>query len=158
MQRISRFFELAVVFVALIVSACCPPAAATPVPRAATPVPRTATPVPPKATPVPPKATRIPPTATPVPSTPTLEVGSCSISGKAIGDARYYGITLYGPNDRNRFRAETKFDASGNYRFSGLPNGHYWVKVGAKVDAYIPPEREVDCAGGQIINVDFDLK
>jgi hypothetical protein len=93
-----------------------------------------------------------------VPSTPTLEVGPCSISGKGIGKAHLYGVILYGPNDRNKARAETRFDASGNYRFSGLPDGHYWVKVGAKVDAYIPPPREVHCAGGEIVNVDFDLR
>jgi hypothetical protein len=85
-------------------------------------------------------------------------VGSCSISGKAIGDARYYGVVLYGPNDRNRFRAETGFDASGNYGFSGLPDGHYLVKAEAKVDAPLPSPQEVDCMGGAVTNVDFELK
>ena len=161
MRRISQFSAVTIIlFAALLVGACGPSGPPPSAPSSSEDVRPTATPVPPTATPIPPTATPVPPTATPVsqPLQDVDKVGSCSISGKGIGDARYYGIVLYGPNDRNRFRAETRFDASGNYGFSGLPDGHYWVKAEAKVDGLLPSSQEVDCMGGAIRNVDFELK
>jgi len=161
MRRINQFLAVTLILsAALVVGACGSSDSPSSAPAPAEDVRPTATRVPPTATLIPPTATPVPPTATPVlqPAKGADEVGSCSISGKAIGDARYYGIILYGPNDRNQFRAETRFDASGNYMFSGLPDGHYFVKVEAKVDAPLPSPQEVDCRGGAITNVDFELK
>jgi hypothetical protein len=161
MRPISRFRVVTLVlFAALIVGACGPSGPPASAPSSDEEVRPTATRVPPTATLIPPTATPVPPTATPVsqPIQGADKVGSCSISGRGIGAVQYYGISLYGPNDRDSFRAETRFDASGNYMFSGLPDGHYWVRVEAKVDAPLPSPQEVNCMGGAITNVDFELK
>ncbi|MBI4786745.1 MAG: hypothetical protein HY782_06845 [Chloroflexi bacterium] len=79
-QSLRRFvlvLTIALVTLAVILTACATPPTPTPqptataVPPTATPVPPTATRVPPTATAVPPTATRVPPTATPVPPTAT---------------------------------------------------------------------------------------
>jgi hypothetical protein len=161
MRRINQSLAVTIIlFAALMIGACGPSDPPPSTPSSSEDVRLTATPVPPTATRIPPTAAPVPPTATPVlhPLRDADKGGACSISGKGIGDARYYGIVLYGPNDPNKFRAETRFDASGNYGFSGLPDGHYWVKAEAKVDAPLPSPQEIDCMGGAITNVDFELK
>lgn len=94
-----------------------------------------------------------------------LEAGTCSISGKAYGSganaARVFIVSLYGPNDLNRFRESKPFDGSGNYSFQGLPKGRYKLVVDTKADTYIgphPSSRIVQCQGGPVQNINFELK
>jgi hypothetical protein len=91
--------------------------------------------------------------------------GSCSISGKAYGPAAgmksVFLVSLHGPGDRSRHRETTHFDASGRYRFSGLPMGQYWITIESKVNVHVEPypyEREVFCTGGPVTDVDFQLR
>jgi hypothetical protein len=91
--------------------------------------------------------------------------GTCSISGKVYGPGMHavklFSVSLYGPNDFKQFKGTKKFDASGGYAFTGLSTGTYRVVVGVKGDIAIgphPPYRIVECKGGAINNVNFELK
>lgn len=94
-----------------------------------------------------------------------LEIGKCSISGKVYGAgadaARVFFVILYGPNDLNLHRETKHFDANGRYRFTGLPNGRYLLVVDTRADIAIgphPSRRVIECRGGPVSNVNFELK
>lgn len=91
--------------------------------------------------------------------------GTGSISGKVYGPGMYavklFSVSLYGPNDFKTFRETKKFDASGSYTFTNLPNGKYRVIVGVRGDIAIgphPPYRIIECKGSAVENVNFELK
>jgi hypothetical protein len=92
-------------------------------------------------------------------------VGACSIAGKAYGPAagmkNLFVVSLHGPGDRNRHRETTHFDASGRYRFTGLPMGQYWITVCTEAKVYVeahPFEKEIFCSGGPVTDIDFQLR
>jgi hypothetical protein len=91
--------------------------------------------------------------------------GTCSISGKVYGPGMHavklFSVSLYGPDDFKTFRETKRFDNSGSYTFTNLPNGKYRVIVGVRGDIAIGPHpryRIVKCKGGAIKNVNFELK
>ena len=90
-------------------------------------------------------------------------VKRCSISGRATGSgnlvARQYQVRLYGPGNRKKYRAATKFGFNYRYRFADLPQGRYWVVPAAKADpgpgsGPTPPQHVVVCKGS-VGDVDF---
>ena len=90
---------------------------------------------------------------------------SCSISGKVYGPkvdlATDFHISLYGPDDLHAARESRRFDPSRTYTFSGLPPGRYRLVLDSKVD-YIglkiqPPYRDLECRGGAVTGIDFEL-
>jgi hypothetical protein len=91
--------------------------------------------------------------------------GNCSISGKVFGSgagaAGVFSVNLYGPNDFKVFKGKKKFDNAGQYSFPGLPNGKYKLVVDTKADIAVGPHpnfKIVDCVGGAVTGVDFELK
>jgi hypothetical protein len=97
--------------------------------------------------------------------------GTCSISGAAKGPfaerAILYSLTLYGPNDLSNKRSVARFEKSGNFIFSSLPEGRFRIVVSpdpGKADIGIelkaPKQSEwiVDCKKGEAkhITIVFD--
>jgi hypothetical protein len=87
----------------------------------------------------------------------------CSIYGSATGArkdfSREYRINLYGPRDRSKYRASTKFSSDYRYSFLSLPKGKYWVVPDTKGDfgwGPTPSYRIVDCKG-KVANIDFNF-
>lgn len=96
---------------------------------------------------------------------PGPQTGSCSISGKAYGSgaglAKVFFVILYGPDNLSLHRETQPFGQDGIYSFTGLPAGKYKLAVGTKADTTIgphPANKIVECTGGPINNVDFELK
>lgn len=90
------------------------------------------------------------------------EASTCSISGRATGArkefSREYRINLYGPT-RSKYRATTTFGSDYRYRFSGLPEGQYWIVLDTRGDygwGPAPSSRAVNCKGN-VTNVDFNF-
>lgn len=85
-----------------------------------------------------------------------------AVSGCVTGEKRFAKrVRIYGPNDLTKFHSSTTIDANGNYRFMKLPTGKYRVvpQSGGKFSLIsIPRSREVTCRGGEIRNVNFDIK
>ena len=91
--------------------------------------------------------------------------GKGSISGKAYGSGikalRVFSINLYGPNDLKLYRETKKFNSSGGYIFTGLPDGKYRLVVFTKADIAIgphPSSKIVNCKSGETKNINFELK
>lgn len=90
--------------------------------------------------------------------------GRCTIAGRAAGrraDLAYiYSVSLFGPDDLNRYRADTRI-ADGNFRFDGLPEGRYRLVVDTRADVAInvrPNRTTVNCRGagpGPVV-INFD--
>ncbi len=94
-----------------------------------------------------------------------LATGKCSISGKAYGpgagSAQAFFVSLYGPDNFELHRKTTPFDKNGQYRFTGLPDGRYMLRVDTRADIGIgshPSSKTVKCRGKAIVNVNFELR
>jgi uncharacterized protein with LGFP repeats len=105
------------------------------------------------------------PATGPVVHTGPEAVGGCSISGRVYGPAARlkdaFSLSLYGPGDRSLLQETTRFDASGRYRFAGLPVGQYWITLTAHAQVHVEPfphEKEIFCTGGLVSDVDFQLR
>jgi len=95
----------------------------------------------------------------------TSQAATCSISGMVRGPgvelASVFRVSLYGPDDLRTVKETRPFDASGRYTFTGLAPGRYRVGVDTKADVMVgphPPYRSVDCHGGAVTGIDFELK
>jgi uncharacterized protein with LGFP repeats len=93
------------------------------------------------------------------------EGASCSISGKAYGpgaaQAPAFIVSLLGPNNLNSLRDSRPFDESGRYAFTGLPQGRYRLSVDTKADLFVgphPTRRDVECRGGAVRDIDFEIR
>ncbi|OEU77808.1 MAG: hypothetical protein BA865_12395 [Desulfobacterales bacterium S5133MH4] len=85
-----------------------------------------------------------------------------AVSGHITGLKQFAKrVSIYGPHDFTKLHSSTTIDANGNYRFMKLPTGKYRVvpQAGGKFSLIsIPRSREVTCRGGDITNVNFDIK
>lgn len=85
-----------------------------------------------------------------------------AISGRVTGEKRFARhVSIYGPHDFTKLHSSTTIDANGNYRFTKLPKGKYRVipQAGGKFSLISEPRsREVICTGGEIRNVNFNIK
>jgi len=85
-----------------------------------------------------------------------------AISGRVTGEKRFAKrVSIYGPHDFTKLHSSTTIDTNGNYRFTKLPKGKYRVvpQAGGKFSLIsVPRSREVTCTGGDIRNVNFDIR
>lgn len=85
-----------------------------------------------------------------------------TISGRVTGEKQFAKrVSIYGPHDFTKLHFSTTIEANGNYRFMKLPTGKYRVvpQAGGKFSLIsIPRSTEVTCRGGDIRNVNFDIK
>ena len=111
-----------------------------------------------RAAPPPPvSVTRTPPP----PSPPVSVIRRGTISGVVFGAEIGCYIHLYGPNNLSVQRDFLFIRRPGNYSFTDLPDGRYRINVSIAGDAYVgayPPSRTVECRGGRISNINFELR
>jgi hypothetical protein len=85
-----------------------------------------------------------------------------AVSGRVTGEKRFARrVIIYGPHDLTKLHSSTTIDANGNYRFTKLPTGKYRVvpQAGGKFSLIsVPRSREVTCTGGDIRNVNFNIR
>ena len=85
-----------------------------------------------------------------------------TVSGRVTGEKQFArSVSIYGPNNLTKLHSSTTIDANGDYRFGKLPAGKYRVvpQAGGKLSLIsVPRSREVTCTGGEIRNVNFDIK
>ena len=88
----------------------------------------------------------------------------CSIAGGATGSrkdgASVYNISLYGPEDKTKLHTTKKFDSKYSYKFSGLPEGKYWIVLSTRADIMWgpqPSQRVVNCKGN-VANINFNFQ
>ena len=96
---------------------------------------------------------------------PAPTTGACSISGRATGShadaASVFSVMLFGPDDERKHRETRRFDPDGRYRFSGLPDGRYWLRPDTRADIAVgphPPRASPVCRGAEINGVDFEFR
>lgn len=93
------------------------------------------------------------------------EVVTGTIFGEAFGDAKstasIFQISLYGPDNTNRFITSINFDQDKTYAFEKLEDGVYWIAVESRgpsgVDAY-PQAQRIKIENGVAIQVDVELR
>ena len=85
-----------------------------------------------------------------------------TLSGRVTGEKQFAKyVNVYGPHNFTKLHSSTTIDANGNYRFIELPRGKYRVipRAGGKFSLIsVPRSREVTCTGGDIRNVNFDIR
>ena len=85
-----------------------------------------------------------------------------TVSGRVTGEKQFArSVSIYGPNNLTKLHSSTTIDANGDYRFGKLSAGKYRVvpQAGGKLSLIsVPRSREVTCTGGEIRNVNFDIK
>lgn len=91
--------------------------------------------------------------------------GSCVLRGRATGPgadvAHVFFANIYGPDDPNRFRESARFDRSGRFRSSGLPDGQYRLVLDTRADLAVgvePRQTTVRCSGGRAPERIFEFR
>ena len=81
--------------------------------------------------------------------------GTYSISGTVTesGGGPLAGVTMTLSGDAS---GTTTTDASGNYSFTGLPNGNYTVTPSMSGYSFTPASRDVTISGADVAGVDFE--
>jgi len=94
---------------------------------------------------------------------------SCSISGRLFGDViqgdgSYYVVPSAPNRDESRSRMARIDSSNPSYQLSSLPAGRYVLRVFRSESGSLlpvktfPRQREVNCTGSAIRNVDFEVQ
>ncbi|MCL1467834.1 hypothetical protein [Argonema galeatum] len=94
---------------------------------------------------------------------------SCSISGRLFGDGiqedgSYYVVPSAPNRDESRSRMARIDSSNPSYQLSSLPAGRYVLRVFRSESGSLlpvktfPRQREVNCTGSAIRNVDFEVQ
>lgn len=86
---------------------------------------------------------------------------SGSVTGRARSTASIFQISLYGPDNGNRYVTTHFFSQDRNYKFENLPDGTYFVAVESKGSTAImayPDFAKITIENGKAIVQDVELK